>query len=40
MFTPFIGGIFWVLMMNIVCFPKQNLASGMSNVDDRVSWEI
>jgi len=40
MSTPFISDIFWVLMMNSVCFPKQNLASDLCNGDDRVSWEI
>lgn len=39
-FTPFISGVLWILGMNSVCIPKQNLASDLSNGDDHVSWEI
>jgi hypothetical protein len=40
MSTPFISGVLWVLRMNNVCIPKQKWASGLSNGDDRASWEI
>ena len=32
MSTPFVSGVLWVLRMNNVYFPKQNLAIGLTDM--------